>query len=252
MSQKGEKYARSVEARVQAVETRIMDLERRQTDSDLFTRGLRNLDTNYSRLLQSESKRHRHAVAAAQREAARWKVNAALALILLGLTAACCVVYATAQEEEMPQGGPVVQYLPDDGRLMGDSVPALTRCYLTPEETEAAENEMIEAALLARATRIDNVTVTHYDCCAECCGKTDGITASGVRATPGVTVAVDPAVIPLGSDVLVDYGDGEIHYYRADDVGGSVTGNHIDLCVGDHEEADALGHRMATVWWVNS
>lgn len=117
------------------------------------------------------------------------------------------------------------------------------------EIQEDFENESIEAALLARAHAIEDVTVTHYDCCAECCGKDDGITASGVLATPGVTVAVDPNVIPLGSDVMVDYGDGEIHYYRADDVGGSVKGNHIDLCVATHEEALQLGRQTATVYW---
>lgn len=140
--------------------------------------------------------------------------------------------------------------LPDAGRLPGDDTPALVRCAMTTEEVEQAENEMIEAALLARATRLDDVLVTHYDCCLECCGKTDGITASGVRATPGVTVAVDPDVIPMGADVLVDYGDGEIQYYRADDVGGAVKGSHIDLCVQSHDEAVELGRRMATVWWV--
>ena len=118
------------------------------------------------------------------------------------------------------------------------------------EEPEEAENERIEVALLARANVIEGVTVTHYDCCVQCCGKDDGITASGVRATPGVTVAVDPNVIPLGSDVLVDYGDGEIDYYRADDVGGAVKGNHIDLCVGSHEKALQLVRRTATVYWV--
>ena len=117
------------------------------------------------------------------------------------------------------------------------------------EPQEDFENERIEDALMSRANVIEGVTVTHYDTCVACCGKDDGITASGVRATPGVTVAVDPTVIPLGSDVLVDYGDGEIHYYRADDVGGAVKGNHIDLCVGSHEEALQLGCRTATVYW---
>lgn len=98
---------------------------------------------------------------------------------------------------------------------------------------------------------LENVTVTHYDVCQQCCGKTDGITASGMQATPYVTVAVDPSVIPLGADVLVDYGDGELQYYRADDTGSGVKGNHIDLCVGNHAEALQLGRRTATVYWVD-
>lgn len=124
-----------------------------------------------------------------------------------------------------------------------------------PEVPETNENELIEQALLQNAVKIENVTMTHYCICQKCCGKSPdnpdyGITASGRKATPYVSVAVDPNVIPLGSDVLVDYGDGEIHYYRADDIGGSVKGNHIDLCVGSHQEAIDLGVKTVTVWWV--
>ena len=136
------------------------------------------------------------------------------------------------------------------GRLPGDDIPATTRCYMTEDEIEAAENEMIESALLANATRLDGVTVTHYCTCSRCCGKSDGITASGRQATPGVSVAVEPSIIPLGSDVLVDYGDGEIHYYRADDTGSAVNGAHIDLCMVSHEEAIQAGVRTATVYIV--
>lgn len=121
-----------------------------------------------------------------------------------------------------------------------------------PEEEvqEDYENENIEAALLAQATRLDDVTVTHYDPCVKCCGKTDGITATGVPVTPYYTVAVDPELIPLGSEILVDYGDGEIHYYRAEDTGGAVRGKHLDLCVTNHTEALTLGVRQATVWFL--
>lgn len=115
---------------------------------------------------------------------------------------------------------------------------------------EDYENEKIETALLARAHKIENVTVSHYDICRKCCGNTRGITASGRKATPYVTVAVDPALIPLGADVLVDYGDGTICYYRADDTGSGVAGGHIDLCVGSHREALQLGLRTATVYWI--
>ena len=137
----------------------------------------------------------------------------------------------------------------NDGAMHGDDIPAMKLCYMDAED---AENEMIEIAILQKAHIIEKCTVTYYDCCVECCGKTDGITASGVRATPGVTVAVDPDVIPLGSDVLVDYGDGEIHYYRADDTDSAVKGNHIDLCVQDHQTAIELGVCTATVWWCES
>lgn len=116
------------------------------------------------------------------------------------------------------------------------------------EAPEEAENEQIEAALLARAHRMENVRVTYYDPCVKCCGKADGITASGVKATPYVTCAVDTGLIPLGADVLVDYGDGVLHYFRADDTG--ATGGHIDVCVQSHEEALYLGVDRATVYWV--
>lgn len=123
------------------------------------------------------------------------------------------------------------------------------------EEPEDFENEKIEAALLQRAQTIEDCTITHYCICERCCGKTPdhpayGITASGLRATPGISVAVDPSIIPLGSDVLVDYGDGELHYFRADDTGGAIKGAHIDLCVEDHQTALTLGVKTATVYWV--
>ena len=141
----------------------------------------------------------------------------------------------------------------DDGRLPGDDVPATERCYMTDEEIqEDFENYYIEQALLAKANKIEDVKVTHYCCCAKCCGKDDGITYSGVKATPGVTVAVDTSIIPLGSDVLVDYGDGILNYYRADDTGSAIKGNKLDLCVSSHQEAINLGVRTATVYWVEA
>ena len=141
----------------------------------------------------------------------------------------------------------------DDGRLPGDDVPATERCYMTDEEIqEDFENYYIEKSLLEKANKIEDVKVSHYCCCVKCCGKYDGITYSGVKATPGVTVAVDTSIIPLGSDVLVDYGDGIINYYRADDTGSAIKGNELDLCVSSHQDAINLGVRTATVYWVGA
>lgn len=161
-----------------------------------------------------------------------WAVLACVFLALPLIFEAWLVLVTEAEAAEIPQKAVVVK-----------------REAQPPEDSE---NEKIEAALLARATRLEDVTVTHYCTCAKCCGWSTGITASGVQATPYVTVAVDPDVIPLGSDVLVDYGDGEMHYYRADDTGGSVKGSHIDLCVGSHQEALELGVKTATIYWAAS
>lgn len=250
MSGRKEKYARRLLARMEAVEKRMDAVERQQMDSDRYISGLQELSGRYRDVFIAQRGQFRSEVRDALKLTRRWKINAALLAVLLVLVTACCIVYVSAQEPEAPQDGPTVQAIPTDGSLPGDDVPALVRCALTDEEIEAAENEMIEAALLARATRLDDVTVTHYCTCVECFGKDDGITASGLMATPGVTVAVDPDVIPLGADVLVDYGDGEIQYYRADDTGSGVKGNHIDVCLASHEEAVQAGVTTATVWWV--
>lgn len=109
-----------------------------------------------------------------------------------------------------------------------------------------------EAQLTPWAHKLEGVTVTYYDCCVACCGKDDGLTYSGTQAVPYETCAVDPDVIPLGSAVTVDYGDGELHHYRADDIGGSVKGNRIDICVSSHEEALELGVKTATVYWMET
>lgn len=175
--------------------------------------------------------RTRAAIAVAQ----TWRRNAILALVLAGLTG--CVALAISAKAVATEGPttPPSSAITDNGRLPGDDTPAQ------------------EPLRLDQAHVLEGVTITHYDVCSKCCGKTDGITASGAHATPYSTVAVDPSVIPLGAELLVDYGDGAgLRRYRAEDTGGTVKGNHIDLCVGSHAEALQLGRRTATVYWVDS
>lgn len=61
-------------------------------------------------------------------------------------------------------------------------------------------------------------------------------TASGTRVRHGV-IAVDPSVIPLGTHVYIP-GYGEA---IAEDIGGGVRGNHIDVAFDTHGEALAFG-----------
>ena len=62
-------------------------------------------------------------------------------------------------------------------------------------------------------------------------------------------MAVDPFVIPLGSTVYIDYGDGVLHEGRADDTGKDIVGAHIDLYIPDHDEAWDLGRKTVRVYW---
>lgn len=112
----------------------------------------------------------------------------------------------------------------------------------------APKTEIVKADELLRMKRVGDFAVTHYCTCSTCCGKTDGIGASGRAVIPYYSVAVDPSVIPLGSIIYLDYGDGVLHECRADDTGGAVRGYKLDLCVGEHKSAQMLGVRTATVY----
>ena len=156
------------------------------------------------------------------------------------------VMPVEAEPQEEP-AEPTVQMLDDS--LPGDDTPATERCYLTEGELEN-ENELIEQALLARSHKLEDVTITFY-CCEKrphICGTGNGITASGRRVTPYVSCAVDPDVIPLGSTVMLEY-NGEMVYLRADDTGGSIKGNRLDIAVKGHQEALSLGVKTADIWW---
>lgn len=94
-------------------------------------------------------------------------------------------------------------------------------------------------------------TVTHYCGCSKCCGNYSGGSesiaygASGKRLEAFVSVAVDPSVIPLGTVLH----DAEGRLYRAEDTGGAINGNRIDLFVGDHQEALRLGVQEKELYW---
>lgn len=153
----------------------------------------------------------------------------------------------TVEAEPAAQKAEIIR---DDGSLPGDDTPATTRCYLTAEKIEENENELIEAALLARSHKLEDAIITFYCCEARphICGTGTGITTSGRRVTPYVSCAVDPDIIPLGSTIMIEY-NGEMVYLRADDTGPAVKGNHIDIAVPTHDFALSLGIQTADIWW---
>lgn len=70
-----------------------------------------------------------------------------------------------------------------------------------------------------------------------------GYTATGQRLRRGM-VSVDPDVIPLGSQLYIEgYG-----YATAEDTGGSIVGNRIDLAMDSSAEAFNFGRREVVVY----
>jgi len=70
-----------------------------------------------------------------------------------------------------------------------------------------------------------------------------GHTSTGWHAVPGV-IAVDPSVIPLGTKLYIP-GIGVVH---AEDTGGAIHGNRIDICMSSSAKADAWGVRTITLY----
>lgn len=133
---------------------------------------------------------------------------------------------------------------------------------VTAEECAAVQMEEVPAAYdpawdipASEPAACDDVflgeyTLTAYCPCARCCGKSDGITATGTLAAEGRTIAVDPRVIPYGAHVLLIWPAGTQRTYIAEDCGSGVTGSRIDVFFSDHETARIFGVQSAMVYLI--
>ncbi|MGY0693347.1 LysM peptidoglycan-binding domain-containing protein [Virgibacillus sp. FSP13] len=118
-------------------------------------------------------------------------------------------------------------------------------------KTNKQSNEGTKENTKQAASKKDNspegktVTVSATAYTADCEGCS-GITSTGIdlKANPNAKViAVDPSVIPLGSEVYVEgYG-----YATAADVGSAIKGHKIDVYVPSKSEANQWGVRSVDV-----
>lgn len=103
-------------------------------------------------------------------------------------------------------------------------------------ENDEIEQKIKEIENKPKKKYVGNFKITHYCPCYTCNGSWGSKTALGTTMTPNRTIAVDPRVIPLGSKVEIN---GKT--YIAEDTGGAIKGNRIDMCVSSHSEAYARG-----------
>lgn len=104
----------------------------------------------------------------------------------------------------------------------------------------------LELGNYAQGDLIGTFNVTYY--CAEkyphiCNAGPPYKTASGTTVTPGRTIAVDKSIIPLNTPVIING-----HLYVAEDTGGAIKGNRIDIAVSSHQEALSLGRDVFRVY----
>ena len=117
------------------------------------------------------------------------------------------------------------------------------------EAVELVEEVVVEEPEEPELVSLGEFKITHYCPCSKCCGKwADGITSTGTTAVEGRTIAVDPSVIPYGSEVIIAYENGVEASYIAEDCGGSIKGNRIDVFMDSHQAALIEGVKYGEVF----
>ncbi|MEH7481183.1 3D domain-containing protein, partial [Neobacillus drentensis] len=129
-------------------------------------------------------------------------------------------------------------------RESAPAVEAVKPAAQAPKESAPA----VEAASTSNSSSKEiTVKATAYTASCEGCS---GTTATGInlKANPNAKViAVDPAVIPLGSKVYVE-GYGEA---IAGDTGGAIKGNRIDVFIPSEQDAINFGVKQLNVEILN-
>ena len=97
-------------------------------------------------------------------------------------------------------------------------------------------------------TRVDYVRATAYTHSDPGCTST---TATGTKVHNG-TVAVDPRYIPYGTRMFIMASDGSYIYglCEAEDCGGDIKGDRMDLYLPTHAQCTAFGRRVCTVYFL--
>lgn len=125
----------------------------------------------------------------------------------------------------------------------------IVSCSYTPEE-EPNEITEIQTVVLPKPDiaepepepNVMEVTATAYCPCKECSDEWGNKTSTGAIAKAGRTIAVDPKVIPYGTEVIIDG-----NTYVAEDTGGDIKGNMIDIYFDTHEETILWGRRKIEI-----
>jgi 3D (Asp-Asp-Asp) domain-containing protein len=122
-------------------------------------------------------------------------------------------------------------------------------------KTEEVEEEIEEVEEELNLISLGEFKLTAYCSCSKCCGKWANnrpldeygneivIGSIGERLTAGYSIAVDPNVIPYKTEVIING-----ITYKAQDCGGGIKNNDIDVYFDNHEDALDFGVQYAEVF----
>ena len=133
-----------------------------------------------------------------------------------------------------------------------------TCIFIQPKDIASAElsvaegtpvTEITQTTEITKPTETMTVVATAYCSCKSCCGvyaenRPNGVvyTASGAVAKANHTIAVDTSVIPFGAKVIING-----NTYIAEDTGGAIKGNRIDIYFDNHSDALMWGRRTIEI-----
>ena len=91
---------------------------------------------------------------------------------------------------------------------------------------------------------VKTMNASAYCSCAKCCGKSNGVTSSGRKASPYHTLAAGSGY-PIGTVIYIPAFENSPNggWFVVEDRGGAISNNRIDVFMGSHGEAIQFGRR---------
>ena len=102
----------------------------------------------------------------------------------------------------------------------------------------------LAASVVGRTASVVNMNASAYCACMSCCGKTNGITSSGAKASAWYTVAAGKG-IPIGTIIYIPALSNTPNggWFVVQDRGGAISNTRIDIFMNSHGEALQFGRR---------